>query len=136
MYKRASGGFPRFGRNKFTPGRSITGVSQQPVYIKQETVSDVKSQRQDKCQNCGNWLKQNHREHCHAKNIIYNNCSGRGHFAEQCKKATVIQVDGSVITQYEMNVMQKWDIEKTQRRIRCVRSKDSGISGDVRIVSY
>ena len=115
MYKRVSGGLPKFGRNQFTPGRSNTGGSQQSVYMKRrEPINDVKGQRQDKSHYCENWFKPNHREDCPTRNIICNKSSGRGHFAKNCRKATGNQVDDSKFTQYENNVIQWWDTEKTE----------------------
>ena len=114
MYKRVSSGLPKFERNKFTPGCSNTGGFQQSEDTKRGPENDAKGKRQDKFQNCGNRLKPNNREHCPSRNILCNNCSRRGHFAKHYKKATVNQVDDSEFTQYEMNVLQKWDTEKTE----------------------
>ena len=108
MYSKVSGSLPKFGRNKFTPSRLTTEGIQQSGYIKREPVNNVKGQRHDKCHNCGNWLKPNHR------NTIFNNCIGRGHFAKHCKKATVNQVDESEFTQNDINVLKNRGNEKTE----------------------
>ena len=63
--------------------------------------------------NCFIWLKLNHWESCPAKNIVCNNCSGRGHFANYCKKATVNQIDDSYdFNQLETNVIHRLERQK------------------------
>ena len=78
LYKRVSGGVPNFGRIKFHQGRQKTNGNNPQGYIKREPVNDIKGRKPDKCHNCGNWLKPNHRENCPAKNITCNNFSGKG----------------------------------------------------------
>ena len=39
MYKKVSGGLPKFERGNFTPGRSTNVGSQQSGYIKREPVN-------------------------------------------------------------------------------------------------
>ena len=87
MYKRVGGGVSKFGRNKFHQGRhNANGNIQQG---KREPVNEIKGQRSDGCDNCGNWLKPNNRQKRPAKNFICNNCNRRGQFAKYCKKAAV-----------------------------------------------
>ena len=74
-------------------------------------MNELKGQRQDKCDNCGNWLKPNYRKNCPARYIFCNNCSGRGPVAKQCKMPLGNLVDGFEFMQYETNVIQKWDDE-------------------------
>ena len=90
----------------------------------------------DKCHNCGNWLKSNHRESCPAKNnIICDNYSRSGRFAKYCKDAVVNQIDYCYsFKHFETNVIHKlgefglfavrtvWDqAEKENRKLLSVR---------------
>ena len=72
---------------------------------------------QHKCYSCGNWLKPSHRKSCPAKKIIFNSCTGCGHFEKHCKKASEIQVEALEFTQYKTSVIQKWDEEKDDKEL-------------------
>ena len=86
FYQRISRGLPKTSVIRFNEGWHKSTNREQTGFFKREPVNEKKSQRGDKCDNCGNRLKFNHWKNCPARIIICFNCGGRGHFAKHCKE--------------------------------------------------
>ena len=118
FHQRISRGLPKMSVIRFNEGWQKSTNSEQTGYVKREPVNEIESQRGDKCDNCGYWLKFNHWKNCPARIIICYNCGGRGHFAEHCKEKGEKKFDATnKFTYFNTNEIRRFDLGHDKEEI-------------------